>query len=109
MLRPFLKGCEGEPEVQEIRAAVAEEASVDATNLDAVVATLERFIDEDRKWTPLKTLQGLIWTQGYAEGALKGHIYEDAVTALKRWHQRGTCAVRLLLWIRRRAAAPLRP
>ena len=89
MLRPFLKGCEGEPEVQEIRAAVAEEAGVDATDLDAVVATLERFIDEDRKWTPLKTLQGLIWTQGYAEGALKGHIYEDAVTALKRWHNGG--------------------
>ncbi|MBL6717494.1 MAG: acireductone synthase [Pseudomonadales bacterium] len=89
MLGPFLKAREGEREVRDIRAAVAEEASVDAADLDAVVAALERFIDEDRKWTPLKTLQGLMWAQGYAEGALKGHIYEDAVTALKRWHDAG--------------------
>jgi enolase-phosphatase E1 len=88
-LRPFLGVHGAEPEVRDIRAAVAEEGGVDAADLDAVVATLERFIDEDRKWTPLKTLQGLIWAQGYADGALKGHIYEDAVTALKRWHDAG--------------------
>ncbi|MFZ8891573.1 MAG: acireductone synthase, partial [Pseudomonadales bacterium] len=77
-LRPFLDAHGAEPEVRDMRAAVAEEGGVDAADLDAVVATLERFIDEDRKWTPLKTLQGLIWAQGYADGALKGHIYEDA-------------------------------
>jgi len=88
-LRPFLGAHGAEPEVEEIQAAVAEEGGVDAADLDAVVATLERFIDEDRKWTPLKTLQGLIWAQGYADGALQGHIYDDAVTALKRWHDAG--------------------
>jgi len=53
------------------------------------VETLIRWIDEDRKATPLKTLQGLIWAKGYADGALKGHVYADAADALRRWHAAG--------------------
>ncbi|WP_411197651.1 acireductone synthase [Sphingomonas sp. C3-2] len=53
------------------------------------VETLLRWIDEDRKATPLKTLQGLIWAEGYADGTLKGHVYPDAVDALRRWHAQG--------------------
>jgi enolase-phosphatase E1 len=53
------------------------------------VATLTRWIDEDRKATPLKTLQGMIWEDGYREGAFTGHIYADAVVALRRWHAAG--------------------
>jgi len=54
------------------------------------VATLTRWIDEDRKATPLKTLQGMIWAEGYHERAFTGHIYPDAVAALRRWHDAGT-------------------
>lgn len=53
------------------------------------VETLLRWIDEDRKETPLKTLQGLIWAEGYADGTLKGHVYPDAAEALRRWHRAG--------------------
>ena len=53
------------------------------------VATLTRWIDEDRKATPLKTLQGMIWADGYRERAFTGHIYPDAVVALRRWHAAG--------------------
>lgn len=53
------------------------------------VATLTRWIDEDRKATPLKTLQGMIWADGYREGAFTGHIYPDAAAALRRWHEAG--------------------
>ena len=53
------------------------------------VATLLRWIDEDRKATPLKTLQGMIWADGYREHAFTGHIYPDAVAALRRWHAAG--------------------
>jgi enolase-phosphatase E1 len=49
------------------------------------VATLQRWIDEDRKATPLKTIQGRIWAQGYAAGAFKGHVYPDAARALRAW------------------------
>ena len=53
------------------------------------VDVLLRWIDEDRKATPLKTLQGLIWAEGYADGILSGHIYSDAAEALGRWHTYG--------------------
>ncbi|MFS2110023.1 acireductone synthase [Sphingomonas sp. Sphisp140] len=53
------------------------------------VATLIQWIDEDRKATPLKTLQGLIWAQGYADGELKGHVYPDTPEALRRWTEAG--------------------
>lgn len=53
------------------------------------VATLLRWIDEDRKATPLKTLQGMIWAEGYASGAFTGHVYADTIVALRRWHAQG--------------------
>jgi len=56
---------------------------------DDKIATLLDWIDEDRKATPLKTLQGLIWAQGYADGTLKGHVYPDTPEALRRWYTAG--------------------
>ncbi|MCW3838270.1 acireductone synthase [Sphingomonas canadensis] len=51
--------------------------------------TLLSWIAEDRKETPLKTLQGLIWAQGYADGELSGHVYPDTPEAIRRWTGRG--------------------
>lgn len=56
---------------------------------DEVIATLQRWIDEDQKITPLKALQGMIWQAGYAAGDFKGHIYDDALEGLQRWHAAG--------------------
>ena len=53
------------------------------------VETLLKWIDEDRKATPLKTLQGMIWEQGYADGELEGHVYPDTPEALRRWADMG--------------------
>lgn len=53
------------------------------------VALLRQWMDEDRKATPLKVLQGLIWERGYARGELRGHVYPDAVDGLRAWHSRG--------------------
>lgn len=53
------------------------------------IAILRRWIDEDRKATPLKLLQGMIWADGYATGAFRGHVYADAVAGLRRWHEAG--------------------
>ena len=50
---------------------------------------LLRWIDEDRKVTCLKALQGMIWEQGYAQGDFKGHVYKDAADHLRRWQARG--------------------
>jgi len=54
-----------------------------------VIEALLAWMDADAKITPLKTLQGLIWNQGYARGELIGRLYPDVPPALRRWHDRG--------------------
>jgi enolase-phosphatase E1 len=54
-----------------------------------VIEQLIRWIDEDKKITPLKSLQGMIWEDGYKKSDFKGHMYEDAVRHLKQWKQAG--------------------
>ena len=56
---------------------------------DEVVAELVRWIDEDRKATPLKTLQGLIWRDGYLSGQFLAPVYEDVPVCLRGWKERG--------------------
>ena len=58
-------------------------------SIDEIIQQLIRWIDEDKKITPLKALQGMIWEQGYKKGDFKGHIYEDALRHLKKWKQGG--------------------
>lgn len=44
-------------------------------------------MDNDRKTTGLKSLQGKIWKEGYAKGVLKGDVFDDVAevfTALQR-------------------------
>lgn len=53
------------------------------------IARLIDWMDQDAKIGPLKALQGMIWADGYRDGALKGHIYPDAVAGLRRWHAMG--------------------
>lgn len=60
-----------------------------ALDSEAAIAQLVAWIDEDRKITPLKTLQGYIWQAGYARGDFQGHVYEDAVRQLRAWKARG--------------------
>jgi len=54
-----------------------------------VLETLNRWMDEDAKVTPLKALQGQIWDAGYADGLLKGALYPDVTPALRRWVRAG--------------------
>lgn len=58
-------------------------------NNEQLIQQLLRWVDEDRKVTPLKSLQGLIWGQGYQKGDFHGHIYEDAARKLKEWWSKG--------------------
>jgi enolase-phosphatase E1 len=75
----------GDPAVQQ---ALAETRAL-ANEGEAPVAALLRWIDEDRKVGPLKTLQGLIWDEGYATGQLFGQIFPDSLDALRRWQAAG--------------------
>ncbi len=53
------------------------------------LTTLQHWMDEDAKITPLKALQGLIWNAGYADGSLQGVLYPDVTASLRRWVRGG--------------------
>ena len=54
-----------------------------------IVEVLQGWIDEDRKHTALKALQGMIWADGYNSADFTAHIYPDAAPALRAWHAAG--------------------
>lgn len=70
--------------VDDVRKEVGRELS-----LGEVIAQLIEWIDQDRKITPLKQIQGLLWEAGYKNGDFQGHIYEDARNKLEQWHNQG--------------------
>ena len=57
--------------------------------LEPAITYITWLMDHDRKATPLKSLQGLIWEQGYVSGALRGEVYPDVPRAFARWRSRG--------------------
>jgi enolase-phosphatase E1 len=76
-------------DVAQILRETALLANEPAASEARLVAILREWIAQDRKVTPLKTLQGMIWADGYASGVLQGHVYPDAAAGLRRWHAAG--------------------
>jgi enolase-phosphatase E1 len=93
-LPAFVKANLNDEKVQTALQQTAELAAEDgdnisADNTDALIAKLLQWISEDRKATPLKALQGLIWKTGYENGDYQAHMYPDATEYLKKWHDSG--------------------
>lgn len=88
-LPEFVLARADEPEVAAQLDAVRRDSGEPDASVQRVVEILLGWIAEDRKATPLKALQGMVWEQGYQAGQLKGHVYPDAVEALRRWKQEG--------------------
>lgn len=84
----FVSDNADDPQVRQQLAAVCEETGRALTD-EEVIRQLQQWIDEDKKITPLKALQGMIWKAGYQNGDYTGHVYEDAVACLKKWHAQG--------------------
>jgi enolase-phosphatase E1 len=78
-----------EAELADITRQVAEIAGKPKLDAHELTTILLEWMDEDRKITPLKDLQGRIWRTGYESGELTSHVYEDAVRGLRRWHEAG--------------------
>jgi enolase-phosphatase E1 len=84
----FVRAHRNDPQVAQLLEdahAVADGAGDE----DVLIAAMLDWIATDRKITPLKALQGLIWEEGYACGDFRGHIYEDAARRLRDWHRAG--------------------
>lgn len=84
----FVREHGGDPEVRRWLDAVATEQGGICTD-DTLVEVLQGWIDQDRKHTALKALQGMIWDAGYRTADFTAHIYPDAADALREWHDAG--------------------
>jgi enolase-phosphatase E1 len=71
----------------ETKAIVLKEDGIELKSTEEIIEKLNQWCDEDRKITPLKTLQGLLWKIGYEKGVLKGHVYDDVPIALDKWNR----------------------
>jgi enolase-phosphatase E1 len=90
-VQEFLERHAADPDVEvDIALLRAEHAAETSPPPMASVAAYVRWLmDHDRKSTPLKSLQGKIWEQGYRAGELRGEVYPDVPPALERWRGRG--------------------
>lgn len=78
----FVAARGSEPEIKKLLDSVDKDTA-------KALATLERWIAEDKKETALKALQGHIWQKGYETGELVADVYSDAQAALKHWKAEG--------------------
>ncbi|MFM7596445.1 MAG: acireductone synthase [Flavobacteriales bacterium] len=75
--------------LEQTKSIALEEQSIHLTSKAALFEQLRTWSLEDRKITPLKTFQGMVWEQGFKSGAIKGHVYTDVQPALERWYNNG--------------------
>ncbi|MEQ1822080.1 MAG: acireductone synthase [Fimbriimonadaceae bacterium] len=54
-----------------------------------LVEYLQSLMDQDRKSTGLKMIQGQIWESGYASGELHAEIYPEVELAMRNWIKAG--------------------
>lgn len=88
-IRDFVTIHSDRDEVRQLLDDARAEMGQPDASVDAVATALEQWIDEDKKITPLKALQGLIWRTGYEDGSLKGHLYPEVKGILESWHEQG--------------------
>ncbi|KHN93174.1 2,3-diketo-5-methylthio-1-phosphopentane phosphatase [Pectobacterium actinidiae] len=78
-----------DPEIAQALGALRQELGQPEADSDTLITALNQFMDEDRKSTALKQLQGIIWRAGYRNGDFQGHLYPDVATQLAAWQQQG--------------------
>lgn len=71
-----------------VELAKSEDGEILTTD-EQIIDKLYQWSVEDRKITPLKTLQGVLWDAGYRDGELKGHVYPEVAANLKSWKEQG--------------------
>uniref|UniRef100_A0A8R1I3X9 Enolase-phosphatase E1 n=1 Tax=Caenorhabditis japonica TaxID=281687 RepID=A0A8R1I3X9_CAEJA len=51
--------------------------------IEDVAKNVRHWIKRDKKFTPMKALQGLMWEEAYHRGDVKGHLYPDVFPVLQ--------------------------
>ncbi len=88
-LPEFIRSHQNNDEVKQWLGVTRADSGQPGLNLEETIALLLQWMAEDRKSTPLKALQGLLWKQGYDQADYQGHVYQDAAQALQAWQQQG--------------------
>ncbi|MES2312905.1 MAG: acireductone synthase [Pseudomonadota bacterium] len=88
-LPAFIETHGDRPEVQHWLHETAKEAGLVEASRQDIVELLLQWIDEDRKSTALKALQGMIWKDGYAAGDYRAHLYPEVAARLRAWRADG--------------------
>ena len=88
-LPAFVETHGDQPEVQHWLHEAAAEAGLAEASRQEIIELLLRWIDEDRKSTALKALQGMIWKDGYVAGDYRAHLYPEVAAKLRAWHAEG--------------------
>jgi enolase-phosphatase E1 len=83
----FIRQHRGESDVAEIMDEARDAGGV--WNDEAVVVRMCHWMERDQRVTPLETLQGLIWEQGYRGGELVSPLYADVAPVLRDWYALG--------------------
>ncbi|AOR64213.1 acireductone synthase [Pectobacterium wasabiae] len=78
-----------DPEIAQALNALRQELGQPDADSDTLITALNQFMDEDRKSTALKQLQGIIWRAGYRNGDFQGHLYPEVAEQLAAWQQQG--------------------
>jgi enolase-phosphatase E1 len=101
-LEAFLREHFQDPEIQSLIQALRAQHEMDERNaleppswldnaeearLRSSVAYGQWLIARDSKCTPLKSLQGKIWQQGFTSGELRGEVFPDVPIAFERWRR----------------------
>ncbi|WGW11823.1 acireductone synthase [Saxibacter everestensis] len=89
-LLPWLQEHADDEEVADARAQAITDAELppDASDED-IVAALLAWMDSDVKATPLKTLQGQIWAEGFERHEITSQFFDDVIPKLHAWHASG--------------------
>ncbi|MFB2586307.1 acireductone synthase [Herbiconiux liukaitaii] len=89
-LAAWLDDHAADPAIAEARAQVIHDADLatDAST-DQIVAVMHEWMERDVKATPLKTVQGQIWAEGFARGEISSHFFDDVIPELRAWHEQG--------------------
>lgn len=85
----FIHRHQHEESVIRVLDSLRQEIEQPQADAEQLIHVLFGFMDEDRKSTALKELQGMIWRDGFIQGKFTGHLYPDVKPALQRWKEQG--------------------
>ncbi len=87
-IETFIKENKDNPDIKKILQEI-EKIEGKKLSEEEIVQILKNWIDEDKKITPLKDIQGYIWKEGFESGVIKAPLYEDAYKKMFEWKRKG--------------------